>query len=653
MEVKLEHIKGIGPSLLKHFRNQNIWSTYDLVLHYPRSYEDFTVRSLSQAKHLEKITVQGTVVSPLKENPYGKVHVITCQIKVVDQVIDVVIFNRAYLMKQLTEQSLVLVKGTYHLYHKKIVASYISKVTGHSPIKPIYKIEGVYDRQIQNLMKEIFDTKQVQIFETIPHEFLKTYHLPQRLKAYQMLHIPKSFEDIQHAERRFKYEEAFFLQLKLVANQLASSKRLPKVYDIEKVKTLIRQLPYELTSDQKQATNDIFKDFKSEYSHIRLVQGDVGSGKTIVSLIAAYAVATAGEQVALMAPTTLLANQHYTLFSSLLKDLNIALLTQKTKNKEQVKKAILNQEFDIVIGTQALIETDVQFKKLGFVIIDEQHKFGVDARQTLIDKGHAKDVLYLTATPIPRTLAMVSFGESNVSVIREKPAKRTPVITKLVDQKNEQKVFMDIEKALTRGEHAFIVVPAISSEQVKDNIIVTKEKLKYMHHPLFVLHGQLSKDEQGDVMEKFRETPGSVLLSTTMVEVGIDIPTATQMIILSAEHFGLSQLHQLRGRIGRGDLPSTCYLVSEKQDLERLELMTKTNDGFKLSEFDLAQRGPGDFIGVEQSGYLKFNFLELSNDYNILHEAHKNVVDLFERPDFYTNERYQYLRKHVNESLKI
>ncbi len=647
MIVKLDEVKGVGPTLLHQFNKQNIWSTYDLVLHYPRGYEDFTVRSLSLAKNMEKLTVQGVVISKLIENPFGKVHVTTFKIKVMNEIIEVVAFNRKYLIKQLSENMNVIVKGVYHLYQHKIIASYVAKVNGQMPIKPIYKIDEVYDRTIQNLVKKIFDEDQVDIFENIPNEFVKKNHLSSRRDAYKMLHLPEHFSDIEKAERRFKYEEAFFLQLQLVAKERVRHKRPPKAYDLDKTKALIRDLPYELTADQKKATNDIFRDFKRNISSIRLLQGDVGSGKTIISLIAAYAVVTAKEQVALMAPTSLLAKQHYDLFKTILKNLNIALLSQKTKNKEAMKKAISHGEYDIIIGTHAVIESDVQFKNLGFVIIDEQHKFGVDARQTLIDKSYTKDVLYLTATPIPRTLAMVSFGESNVSTIKEKPSMRKPVITQLINQKDEQKAMKKIVETVAKNEHVFVVVPAISSDLQTDNINTVSKRLQTIDCPQFILHGQQSKDEQEDEMTLFKNTPGSIMLATSMIEVGIDIPSATLMVIFSAHQFGLAQLHQLRGRVGRGNLQSTCYLVSEKSDLERLELMTQTNDGFILSAYDLKARGPGDFIGTEQSGYLSFDFLDLASDYHILVIARNDVISLFNQPDFMINERYQYLRRHI------
>jgi ATP-dependent DNA helicase RecG len=308
----------------------------------------------------------------------------------------------------------------------------------------------------------------------------------------------------------------------------------------------------------------------------------------------------------------------------------------------------------LVIGTHALIEKDVEFSNLGFVIIDEQHKFGVNTREDLIVKAKSKDVLYLTATPIPRTLAMVAFGESHVSIIKEKPKNRLPVETIYIQKTEVKQLYDSIQHAINRKEHVYLVVPAITSDKVTDNIETVYEEIKSRFDcMLFVLHGKLSPEEKDKVMENFVYTPGSILLATTMIEVGIDVPTATLIGIYAAESFGLSQLHQLRGRVGRGDLQSACYLISEKEDVERLELLSKINDGFKLSEYDLIARGPGDFLGVDQSGYLKFDFLDILSDYPILIEAQKNVVSLFLRPDFKTNPAYKYLNKYITDLPKV
>ncbi|MBU1094825.1 MAG: ATP-dependent DNA helicase RecG [Firmicutes bacterium] len=654
MEIKLQEIKGVGPSILNILRNNHIWSTYDLILKYPKAYEDFTIISLNQANHKDTITVQATITSELQMQRYSKRERVSFHVKVFDQIIEVIVFGRGYLMKQLKVDDQIVIKGVYHLYRKQIVAASVMMLDKNVPIKPIYGIEGVYDRILSSIVQTIFNEDKVSIFETIPKQFLDMYHLLPRVEAYKKLHLPKTVDDIHQAERRFKYEEAFYLQLKLMTDQSAYQKRAPKPYDLNKVKAVISELPYTLTQDQKDAVNDIFRDFKKPYASYRLIQGDVGSGKTLVTLIAIYATITAGEQVSFMAPTELLANQHYQYFQTHLKSCRIALLSGKTKRKDLLKAAIKNHEYDLIIGTHALIEDDVEFNNLGLVIIDEQHKFGVNTRDELIAKAHAKDVIYLTATPIPRTLAMIAFGESHVSIIKEKPKDRISIETFYIQKDQIEDLYTSIDSAIERNEHVFLVVPAIDSTKVADNIdSVYEEIYARFSCPIFVLHGKLPNEEKERIMENFIYSPGSIMLATTMIEVGIDIPTATLIGIYSAEHFGLSQLHQLRGRVGRSTLKSACYLISEKEDVERLELLSKINDGFKLSEYDLIARGPGDFLGVEQSGYVKFNFLDLISDYPILIEAQKNVSSLISKPDFKTNPIYKYLNKYITESLKI
>ena len=654
LEIKLQEIKGIGPSMLRILRNNNIWSTYDLILRYPKSYQDFTMVSLDKAQDRDTITVQAVITTELQLQRFSKRERILFNVKIFNHDIEVIVFGRSYLLKQLKVGDDIVIKGVYHLYKRQIVAAAVMMLDKSVPIKPIYGIEGIYDRTLSTIVQSIFDDHKVSIFETIPKEFIDMHRLMPRALAYQKLHLPQSVHDIHQAERRFKYEEAFYLQLKLISKQTTNHQRKPKPYDITKVKDLIGELPYTLTKDQKEAVNDIFRDFKKPFASYRLIQGDVGSGKTIVTLLAIYAAITAGEQVSFMAPTELLANQHYQFFNTHLKSCRIALLSGKTKRKDQMKEMIKNHEFDLVIGTHALIENDVVFSNLGLVVIDEQHKFGVSTRDELISKAHAKDIIYLTATPIPRTLAMIAFGDSHVSIIKEKPVNRKPVKTIYIQKDQISELYQSIDAAILRKEHVFLVVPAIDSEHVSDNIDTVYEQIYGKFDcPIFVLHGRLPNDEKEKMMENFIYTPGSILLATTMIEVGIDIPTATLIGIYSAEHFGLSQLHQLRGRVGRSNLQSTCYLISEKEDVERLELLSKVNDGFKLSEYDLIDRGPGDFLGTDQSGYFKFNFLDLLTDYHILIEAQKNVSSLISKPDFKTNPAYKYLNKYITESLKI
>lgn len=654
MEVKLDGIKGVGPQTLKMLRQHNIWSTYDLVLNYPKNYEDFSIQSIEKLHHKDQITIKANVSSPPRMIRGMKVERVIFDIKVFHQTISVIVFGRGYLVKSIALGDQVVIKGTYDLYKHQIQATQVVKAEKNVEIKPLYHLEGLHDKTLSTIVKTIFDEKQVSIYETLPSVLIQKHQFVSREQAYHMLHLPKSFEEIEKAKQRLKYEEAFYIQLKLISKQPIQAMRPPKAYDIHKVKAFIDELPYELTQDQKLAVNDIYRDFKKKHSSYRLIQGDVGSGKTIVALLGAYAIITAHEQVAIMAPTELLARQHYQFFKTYLKDCHIALLTRKTKDKDQLKEDIKNHNIDLVIGTHALIEKDVLFNKLGLIIIDEQHKFGVGTRASLLEKAKTKDVIYLTATPIPRTLAMIAFGNQHVSIIKTKPEHRLPIQTRYITKNTIQELYDMMYSALIRKEHIFLVVPAISSDKVTDNIeTVYQEISEEFKCPIFVLHSKIEEDEKEKVMENFMYTPGSIMISTTMIEVGIDLPTATVIGIYAAEHFGLSQLHQLRGRVGRGNLASFCYLISEKEAIERLEVLSKTDDGFKLAEYDLIERGPGDFLGSDQSGYLDFNFLELIEDYPILVQAQKDAYELMERPDFKTNPTYRYLHKYIQASLKI
>lgn len=651
---KLEQVKGVGPYMISKLRNHGIWSMYDLLLHVPKSYENYGIIDLAKASHKEDVTVEGIIASELIISRHSKVVRVTFKLDIDKDSVDIIAFGKGYLVKTFKRGDSVVIKGIYHLFYHQINASSVLKTEKRVEMKPIYGLDPLHDRTISAVIQEIYHQNLDPIYEIIPEAFLTKYRLISRKEAYRLLHLPKTAEDVLNARRRMKYEEAFFLQLKWLKDRPNLIKRQPKTYDIHRVRALIDQIPYPLTSDQKQTVNDIFRDFKNDYASYRLIQGDVGSGKTIVALIAAYAVMTAGEQVAIMAPTELLANQHYQFFSSMIHDFKILRLTASTKRKSDHKLALERQDYDLVIGTHALIEADVQFQNLGLVIIDEQHKFGVTARQKLMDKAHSKDVLYLTATPIPRTLAMIAYGESHVSSIREKPKARQKIMTEVLSRDHIQPLIEHMRITLNRKEHIYVVVPAIHSEAIGDNIDSIDALLKEnLDTKIYQLHGEQSKDDNEKNMEAFMLNRGSILLSTQMVEVGIDIPTATLIAIFSAERFGLAQLHQLRGRVGRSQLASYCYLVSKDEDQDRLNLLKKVDDGFTLSEYDLKSRGPGDFIGTEQSGFPVFKFLNLQQDYNILIEAQKNVLSLLEQQDFKTNPKYRYLNRHMNEDLKI
>jgi ATP-dependent DNA helicase RecG len=656
MDYKLEEIKGVGPQVLNILRNHKIWSTYDLVLNVPKGYHHFMMSKLSSAKHKDTITVRAIVKSTPRHYRFGgKKERVTFNAEIDSSIVEIIVFGRGYLAKTLTKESEILIKGTYHLYKHQISASNITKVEHADTLKPIYGIEGIFDANLNQIIKHIFDEKKVKIYETLPFDLIKEKAIISREEAYMNLHFPKDQNDIKQAIKRFKYEEAFFVELKMLASKPNMKKRPPKAYDISKVKQLISTLPYELTDDQKMATNDIFRDFKKHQPCYRLIQGDVGSGKTVVSLIACYAVVTANEQVAIMAPTELLASQHYDYFKKHLKDVRIALLSSKVKDKAEVKRMIKDHEIDLVIGTHALIEDDVVFSNLGLVVIDEQHKFGVETREDLLNKSLSKDLLYLTATPIPRTLAMLAFGDTHVSIIKEKPQSRLPILTRYILKTEIDALYQLMASALIRKEHIILVVPAIDSLLKTDNVETVFQSIRseFPNANIFTLHGKKNDIEKDETMREYIQTKGSILIATTMVEVGIDIPTATVIGIYSAESFGLSQLHQLRGRVGRGDLASYCVLISEKEDIERLEVLTQTDDGFKLANFDLKERGPGDFLGKDQSGFVDFNYLDIILDEEIIMDTLSYVEKLFQQDDFHTNPKYQYLRKILEEKTHM
>jgi ATP-dependent DNA helicase RecG len=654
MSIELIEIKGIGQKLLKNLNQENIRSIEDLISRYPKRYEEFNIVEPARTYDEQTITMSGIIISKPEMNIVSSTSPLKFKIKSNEEIIEVIAFNRAYLMYQIHINDPITVKGKYDHKDKKIIAQIIESTKKIAPLKPMYGYENIYDKTMTKIISEIFLKNLIALEETLPKDLLKKYKLPSKIKAHQLIHLPKSKEDVNQALRRFKYEEALMLQLRLIANRIETYKRAPKKYDISIIKAAIQTIPYELTNDQKNAVNDIYRDFKQDHASFRLIQGDVGSGKTMVAAIAALAAISAHEQVSFMAPTELLANQHYQMLSKQFKHLKIALLTGKTKDKSKMKTLIKEGYYDLVIGTHALIEADVVFKNLGLVIIDEQHKFGVKTRDELISKAHAKDIIYLTATPIPRSLALTLFGGNNVSSIKEKPLLRKPIQTKYLLQNELAILYDDINERISQGEQAYIVVPAISSTKIEDNLYNVYEQIKeHIKGKIFILHGQMKADDKEQTMIQFLETKGSVLLATTMIEVGIDIANATLIAIFAAEHFGLSQLHQLRGRVGRGSLESICYLISHKEDIERLDILTKTDDGFLLSQYDLESRGPGDFLGIEQSGYFSFQFLNMATDEAILLEAQKNALELLKKQDFQTNPEYRYLHRFTHQKLKL
>lgn len=641
--TRIIDLKGVGKALELQFHSHGIYTAYDLMMRFPTKYQSFEEDSLLLAVDKTEITVRGLVIDlPKVVNHRGNLKSLHFNILVDNEKVKVVAFRREYLKDALTEELLITVKGKFDKKKKLITASAILLKPLESSFKPVYNLDPIYDSVVTKLIKQIIDQKLVSIYETLPSKLITDEGLISRQEMINKIHLPESEQDIKDAYFRLKYEEALLFQYKMMSQKLLLEKDTKpiKQYQLDRVKSFIDTIPYELTQDQKDAVNDIFRDFKKPYPTKRLIQGDVGSGKTIVVSIGIMGAKTAGYQSALMAPTEILAEQHYNTFKNLFKDLNVALLTGSTKNKAFLKAQILRGEIDLVIGTHALVTDDVVFHDLGFVIIDEQHRFGVETRESLKNKGIA-DIVYLTATPIPRTLAIVLFGDMDVSIIKQKPIGRKEIQTRYFQKSQQHAVFEHVKKELDLGHQAFFIAPSIDALDRGETVIGLYERVQaiFSNYAVFMLHGKMTSLEKNDVIEQFYKTQGSILVSTTVVEVGIDMPNATIMVIFDGEYFGLSQLHQLRGRVGRSELQSHCYVISDESDIERLSFFAKTNDGFLLSEYDLSKRGPGEFLGVRQSGIIRFLYADIGTDFDLFLKAKEAALWILKNDK--TNQTYR------------
>lgn len=643
MNIEIEKLPGVGPNNLKSFRSEGIWNSYDLVSYLPKKYSNYSLTNYAFLRHNEVVSVEGIVNTEIKVN-HARVSYLTLSILVDDFPVRLIIFGRNYLDKVLNIGKKIIVKGKFNLYKNEINVTEILLNENTPEIKPNYGIENISDLLVTKLLKHIFNNQLVDIYETLPKELIYKHKIMPRKDALYELHFPESSEKLKLAIERLKKEEAFFHLLSYMYHLNPKLKREPIKYDIKVVKSYIDKLPYQLTLDQQNAVNDVFKDYKKNESVYRLIQGDVGSGKTFVAFLSALGAITAGYQVAFMAPTEILAKQHYENFKNLFPDISINFLSSTVKNKKEVLFNLENGSTKILFGTHSLASDSTIYHNLGLVIIDEQHKFGVETREQLINKSTTKDTIYLTATPIPRSLTLTYFGDLDTSIIKMKPVKKPEVKTHLILDNKFDEVLDILKQTSKRGEQSFIVVPAIEEGNKKYTIHSVFSKLDafFNDENLYVIHGQLKQDEIDLIMQRFTQNPHGILLSTTIIEVGIDVKSATTIIILGADNFGLSSLHQLRGRVGRGDKPGNCYLVSSKIDTDRLLVLKDINDGFKLAEYDLKLRGPGVFSSIIQSGQYKFKYIDLSTDLNILVEM-KNDAKYY-----ITNlDKYKYLSNKI------
>lgn len=658
-------LKGVGEKFKADLALMKLHTIEDLLFYFPFRYDVLEIKPLSELIHEDTVTIAGEVIQSPTLSFFGRnKNRLAFNINVEGITVNVVMFNRAFAKKHLEVGTTVTLTGKWDVHRLQITASFyqIGVPNKEVEIQAIYSIRGnVKHKRLKNVIKQAIDLYLPEITEMIPEQYLTEYKLPDRQATIKTLHNPENQAALKHAKRRMIYEELLLFQLKMqLLRQLnrSSERGREQHYDEKKVNEFITALPFTLTTAQAKTLDEILLDIKSPFEMNRLLQGDVGSGKTAVATISLYASVTAGFQGALMVPTEILAEQHYISLTESLGDfVKIALLTSsvKSQKRREILAGIADNSIQIIIGTHSLIQDEVIFNHLGIVIIDEQHRFGVEQRRTLKNKGLHVDMLFMTATPIPRTLAITAFGDMDISIIDEMPKGRKEIETYWVQENLLVRVLKFVEKRVNHGEQAYIVTPLIEESEAFDyqNAIELYEKLKQFYPEeikIGLLHGRLSSLEKETMMNLFIENKIDVLVSTTVIEVGVNVPNATVMVIYDAERFGLSQLHQLRGRVGRASKQSYCILIANPKNeigKERMKIMTETNDGFKLSEEDLKLRGPGDFFGKKQSGLPEFKVADIIEDYRALEVARVDAAKIISENLLAADEAYRSLREYL------
>lgn len=660
-------LKGVGDKTGEDLEAMNIHTIQDLLLYFPYRYDIEEVQPLHELIHEDRVTIVGKVVHEPMVTFYGrKKSRLTFTVSVDNVAVKAVMFNRAFAKKQIRTGDDITLTGKWDAHRLQITVSKykLGKLQNKQGIEPVYSVRGnMKPYKLKKLIQEALSLYGDHIPELLPEEFRINYKLPTSRQAIKTMHFPENRVALKHARRRIVYEEFLLFQLKmqlLRKMHREATEGNAQMYDAEKVKKFIEQFPFALTSAQEKALKQILNDMKSPYRMNRLLQGDVGSGKTAVAAICLYASVTTGKQGALMVPTEILAEQHYQSLTELFgPHANIVLLTGsvKSKKRKQILEEVKNNEAQIVIGTHALIQDDVFFHDLGLVIVDEQHRFGVEQRRALREKGLKPDVLFMTATPIPRTLAITAFGDMDVSVIDELPKGRKEVKTYWAKENMFERILLFIQKHVSQGEQAYIICPLIEESDkldIQNAVDLYHELQAFFPEEVKVglMHGRLKAEEKDEVMEQFAANEIHVLVSTTVVEVGVNVPNATIMVIYDAERFGLSQLHQLRGRVGRGEKQSYCILIADPKGevgKERMRIMTETTNGFELSEQDLKLRGPGDFFGTKQSGMPEFKVADMVHDYRALETARKDAQHIVESGLLVNDEAYLPLKRFVEK----
>ena len=637
-----------------------IFTAYDVINHLPRRYDDYNYSDEKELKDKDRLVLLGKLVSLPKLVKAKGVTVISFDfMSQHSRYYRVVFFNQPYLAKTLKIDETYSIIGTFNFKRNEVDGQKILK--GEIPVgerlKPVYSLPASFQNYLfANLaLKSLMECKG-KIYPLIPYDYINKYRLVNKEQALFWAHHPHNYQEVHQALRHLKYEEALLFSLK---NQLIreSNKSLSKIkkepIGIDICAPFIDSLPYKLTEDQVAAATEIIEDMNQSALMYRLLQGDVGTGKTLVCFIALYANDLRGDQGALMAPTDALARQHFAnaqkLFAGI--KLKIALLLGSTpaSEKKQLKDDLKEGYIDIIIGTHALFTKDTIYSSLGLVVIDEQHRFGVNQRIALASKGDHADLLMMSATPIPRSLALTLYGDLDISTLYTFPSTKRDVKT-MIYKSDSEKIFKAVDYALTNDKQVYIIAPLIDfSEDGRFSVdeLFAKYALRY-RSAVGLLHGKMKQEEKEEVLNKFYKGEIKVLVSTQVVEVGIDVKNANTMVIYDATHFGLASLHQLRGRIGRDGSPSYCLLVSNEDDVDKLEILTRSEDGFAIAEEDMKQRGPGELTGIKQSGIPDFAFLNIVDDFKIFVVARDDAKEILKNKD---NKNYQWIIKYASSQI--
>lgn len=641
IDTNIQFIKGVGEKRAQLFRRLGIATVGDLLHFYPRDYEDWS--KISKINELPD-GVRGCVAGHLSYPPelrqlQGSRILITAMITDGASFLKLVFFNNRYIVDKLKEGKEYVFFGkierdSYYGERQMVSPRFLPLEECESGLFPIYRqTEKLNSRQIAKIVRNALDGIRDTLEETLPVYLIEKYRLLPLWEALEKIHFPKTEDEVAQARRRLSFEELLSLELGLLS---VHSEQSGGICLVNRTEEFFPSLPFSLTNAQKRCIREAAEDMAGGKQMRRLIQGDVGSGKTVVAAALVYSCAKNGLQAALMAPTEVLAGQHYRSFCRFFENTEIrtAILTgsMTKKSKDMVKRQLENGEIDLIIGTHALIQSGVFFHRLGLVITDEQHRFGVNQRAALVEKGGNPHLLVMSATPIPRTLGLIIYGDMDISLLDELPKGRQPIDTFLVDSSYRPRLYKFLEKHFSLGQQGYIICPLVEEGVSETELLPAEDYYKYLqtevfpHRRLGLLHGKMKSQEKEKIMQEFADGKIHLLISTTVVEVGVDVPNATVMIIENADRFGLSQLHQLRGRVGRGKEKSYCVLVSDskkEETGERLKIICANSDGFKIADEDLRLRGPGDFFGERQHGLPLLKIADLSSDEKILIAARK------------------------------